>query len=101
MSDLALILAMGAITFASRVSFMWRKVPIGSGDDRPFLHLFPVALFISLATAGVLAPTGELAISSALAAGAGGLVGAAVTRRSLLGTVVGGAVAYWLTRLVI
>lgn len=98
MSDLVLIVAVGAITFASRISFMWR--PAEGGNERPFLGLFPLALFVSLASAGVLAPTGELVVSPGLAAGVGGVVGAGLTRRSLLGTVIGGAIGYWVTRLV-
>ncbi len=66
-----------------------------------FLEVFPLALFVSLATLGLAAPDGTPAATPALAGAVGGVVGAVLTRRSLPGVVLAGAVAYWLTRAVV
>ena len=98
MSDLALIALVAAITFASRVVFLARRRAVPAGLVGRFLEVFPLALFVALATSGLAAPEGEVAISPALAGAAGGIVGARVTRRSLVGTILIGAAAYWLAR---
>ncbi len=98
MSDLALILAVAAITYASRASFLLRPAPAHEGRSGPFLRLFPLALFVALATVGLVAPDGEPAVTPALAGGAGAVVGAIVTRRSLVGVVVVGAGFFYLVR---
>jgi branched-subunit amino acid transport protein len=97
-SDLTLILVVAAITFGSRVVFLARRRDVQSGVIGRFLEIFPLALFIALATNGLVAPEGSPAVSPALGGAAGGVVGAAVTRRSLVGTIVIGAAAYWLVR---
>lgn len=98
MSDFTLILAVAAVTFASRVVFLARRRPVPAGVVGRFLEVFPLALFIALATTGLAAPNGNPAITPALAGAAGGVVGAAVTRRSLVGTILMGGAVYWLVR---
>jgi hypothetical protein len=61
---------------------------------------FPLALFVSLATLGLAAPTGHPQAGIALVAAGGGIAGAALTRRSVLGVLWVGGAAYWLARLV-
>lgn len=99
MSDLLLVLAVAVITFASRASFLVWRPRNPDRSTRTFLELFPVGLFVSLATIGLVAPGGTLTFSPALAGGAGGVLGAVLGRRSLLATVVGGLAGYWLARL--
>ena len=98
MSDLALIGLVAAITFASRVAFLARHRPVPKGLVGRFLEVFPLALFVALATSGLAAPDGEVAVTPALAGAAGGLLGARLTRRSLVGTILIGAAVYWLVR---
>ncbi len=98
MPDLALIVLVAAITYASRVAFLVRRRPVLGGLVGRFLEVFPLALFVALATSGLAAPDGEVAVTPALAGAAGGVVGAGLTRRSLVGTIVIGAAAYWLVR---
>jgi branched-subunit amino acid transport protein len=97
-SDLTLILLVAAITFASRVVFLARRRSGPEGMVGRFLEVFPLALFIALATNGLGAPDGALAVTPALGGAVGGVVGAVVTRRSLVGTILIGAAGYWLTR---
>jgi branched-subunit amino acid transport protein len=97
-NDLSLILAVAALTFGSRVSFLIRRRPVPEGFLGRFLEVFPLALFIALATSGLVAPEGRPAVTPALGGAAAGIVGAAVTRRSLVGTIVIGAAGYWLVR---
>ncbi len=99
MSTFALIVAMAAITFASRLSFMVKPVTSSRVKESSFLEVFPVALFVTLAVSGLAAPGGELEVTPALAAGVGGVAGALVFKRSLLATVLAGVAAYWLARL--
>ena len=101
MTDLVLILVVAVITFGSRVVFLARRREVPEGLVGRFLEVFPLALFIALATTGLAAPEGSLAVSPALGGAAGGVVGAVVTRRSLMGTILIGAVGYWLTRLLV
>jgi branched-subunit amino acid transport protein len=97
-TDLTLILLVAAITFGSRVVFLARRREVPEGLIGRFLEVFPLALFIALATSGLAAPEGSLAVTPALGGAVGGVVGAAVTRRSLVGTILIGAAAYWLVR---
>ncbi len=99
MSDLALVAAMAAITYASRVAFLVRTGDPPGGLVGRFLDVFPLALFVSLATVGLAAPDGDLDASIALVAAAGGVLGAAVTKRSLVGVLLFGAAAWWAARL--
>ena len=99
MTDLTLILVVAVITFGSRVVFLARRRPVPEGIVGRFLEVFPLALFIALATTGLAAPQGSVAVTPALGGAVGGMIGAAVTRRSLVGTIVIGAAAYWLVRL--
>lgn len=99
MAELLLIVAMAAITFASRASYLLRgRRPAAEGRASPFLDAFPLSLFVALATVGLAAPHGRLALGPSLAAAAGGVVGAVVGRRAIVAVVVGGALAYWLAR---
>ena len=100
MSHLLLILLVAAITFGSRLSFMIRPLPHSTVKENRFLELFPTALFVSLAVNGFVAPGGSLDLGPALAAGIGGIAGAVLFRRSILGVVGVGLVAYWIARLV-
>lgn len=98
MTDLVLIVLVATVTFASRVVFLARRRPVPDGLMGRFLEVFPLALFVALATSGLAAPEGSLAVSPALGGAVGGVVGAVATRRSLIGTILIGAAAYWLTR---
>jgi branched-subunit amino acid transport protein len=100
-TDLALIVLVAIITFASRLAFLARRRPVPEGLIGRFLEVFPLALFVALATSGLAAPEGSLAVTPALGGAAGGIIGALVTRRSLIGTILIGAAVYWLTRLVV
>jgi branched-subunit amino acid transport protein len=98
MSDLALVVAMAVITFGSRAVFLVWPRPAPAGRWGRFLETFPLALFIALATLGLAAPDGDPEAGIALVAAAGGVVGAAITKRSLLGVLVVGGALYWLAR---
>jgi branched-subunit amino acid transport protein len=99
MSTFALIVAMALITLSSRLSFMLRPVTSQRLKENRFLEVFPVALFVTLAVAG-FAPEGEvLSVTPSVIAGLGGMAGAALFKRSILGVVLVGAVAYLLARL--
>ena len=99
MNDLTLILLVAVITFGSRAVFLVRRRRVPEGLVGRFLEVFPLALFIALATTGLAAPEGSVAVTPALGGAVGGVVGAAATRRSLVGTIVVGAAGYWLIRL--
>lgn len=98
MTDLVLILLVATVTFASRVAFLARRRPVPEGLIGRFLEVFPLALFVALATSGLAAPAGSLAVTPALGGAVGGVIGAVATRRSLIGTILIGAAGYWLTR---
>ncbi|MEX0865581.1 MAG: AzlD domain-containing protein [Acidimicrobiia bacterium] len=98
MSDLGLILAVGAITFGSRITFLLRPRSAPGGAVGRFLELFPLALFVAIATSGLAAPNGAPEVTEALAAAVGGVLGAVVFRRSLWGVVALGAFAFYVTR---
>ena len=98
MSDLVLVLVVAAITFATRIAFLIRPRPVPGGPLGRFLEVFPLALFIVIAASGLAAPDGVPAVTPALAAAAGGVIGAIVFRRNLWGVLVVGAVAFYVTR---
>ncbi|MGH8927170.1 MAG: AzlD domain-containing protein [Acidimicrobiia bacterium] len=100
MSHLLLIVVAAIITFASRAAFMLRPVPAEKASKSRFLEVFPVALFVAIAVNGFAAAQGQLAPSPALAAALGGMVGAAVFKRSILGVVIVGMAGYWIARTV-
>ncbi len=95
MSDLALVVVVGLITFASRVVLMVRPQPVWGTRVSRFLEVFPLALFMAIATAALVAPDGRPAVTPALAAAGGGVLGAVVFKKSLLGVLVVGAVAFY------
>ena len=98
MSHFTLIVLAAVITFGSRLSFMLRPLP--EVRESRFLEVFPIALFVALAVNGFVAPEGTLDIGPALAAGFGGVAGAFLFKRSILGVVGAGLVGYWLARLI-
>ncbi|MDH3425836.1 MAG: AzlD domain-containing protein [Acidimicrobiia bacterium] len=98
MSDLSIVIAMAVITYSSRVVFLVRPRTLPGGAVGRFLDVFPVALFVALATIGLGAPDGDPDVTIALAAAGGGLIGAVVTKRSLPGVVIFGGAAWWLAR---
>ncbi len=97
MTDMALVVAVGIVTFASRVSYLWR--PRRTTHPQPFLDLFPLALFVSLATVGLATPDGAFRVGPGLAAVVGGVVGAVVGRRSIIWVLAFGSAAFYLARL--
>lgn len=99
MSDLALVVVVGVITFASRVILMIRPRPAWEGRVGRFLEVFPLALFTAIATAALVAPDGRPAVTPALAAAGGGVLGAILFKKSLLGVLIVGAVAFYLVRM--
>ncbi len=99
MTDLALVVAMAAITYASRAVFLVRTGEPPGGLVGRFLDVFPLALFVALATLGLAAPEGDVDASIALWAAAGGVLGAVVTKRSLIGVLLFGAAAWWVAKL--
>lgn len=101
MSSLALVLAAAVVTFACRAAFLAVPARPPRGVWARFLDVFPLALFVSLATVSLAAPDGRVAATPALAAAAGGLVGAVLARRSLVGVILFGGVAYWAARLLL
>ena len=101
MSDLGLVLAVAVITYATRLAFLVRPRQVPEGPVGRFLEVFPLALFIVIATSGLAAPTGEPAITPALAAAAGGVAGGILLRRNLWGVLGVGAVFFYLTRAVV
>lgn len=98
MSDLGLVVAAAVVTYGSRVVFLARPREVPGGPLGRFVEVFPLALFVALATLGLVAPGGEPEVTPALAAAAGGMVGVFLTRRSLLGVLAAGGAAYWLAR---
>jgi len=99
-SHLMLIVLAAVITFASRLSFMVRPLPDARVKESRFLEVFPTALFVALAVNGFVAPEGTLDFGPALAAGLGGVAGAFLFKRSILGVVGVGLVGYWIARLI-
>lgn len=89
---------MAALTFGSRALLLARRARTPAGIVGRFLEVFPLALFVALATSGLAAPQGTPAVTAALAGAAGGVAGAVVTRRSLVGTILCGGALYWVVR---
>ncbi len=101
MSDLALVVAVAVITYATRLSFMLRPRPAPGGHLGRFLEVFPLALFLAIASTGLAAPEGTLAVSPALAAALGGVLGAIIFRRNLWGVLGVGAAFFYLARAIV
>ena len=101
MNDLLLVLAVAVITYATRLAFLLRPRQVPEGALGRFLDVFPLALFIVIATTGLAAPTGSPAVTPALAAAAGGAAGGVLFRRNLWGVLIVGALAFYLTRAVV
>ncbi len=101
MSDLVLIATVAVITFATRVAFLVRPRPAPGGIVGRFLDVFPLALFIAIATAALGAPEGSPDLNPGLAAAAGGILGGFVFRRALIGVLAVGAIAFYLVRALI
>lgn len=101
MSDLALVLGVAAITFATRVAFLVRPRSAPGGLVGRFLDVFPVALFIAIATSGLVAPWGSAELTANLAGALGAVVGGIVFRRSLWGVLGLGAACFYLARAIL
>jgi branched-subunit amino acid transport protein len=97
-NDLALVLVVAAITYGTRVAFLLRPRPTPEGAVGRFLDVFPLALFIAIAMTGLVAPGGEPAVTPALAAALGGVIGAIVFQRNLWGVLAVGMVFFYVTR---
>ncbi len=95
-----LVVAMGTITYGSRVVLLARSGPALEGRLDAFLDRFPLALFIALATATLLVPDADVEPALGYAAFAGAVAGGILTRRSLVGVLMIGGAAYWLARLI-
>jgi branched-subunit amino acid transport protein len=100
-NDLTLVILVALITYATRLTFMLRPRPAPEGALGRFLGVFPLALFVSLAATGLIAPDGQPDLSPALAAAAGGVLGAIVFRRNLWGVLGAGAALFYLTRAIV
>jgi branched-subunit amino acid transport protein len=98
MTDLALVIGVAVITYATRLSFMLRPRPALEGALGRFLDVFPLALFVSLAATGMVAPDGRPDLTPALAAAAGGVLGGVIFRRNLWGVLACGAIAFYVVR---
>jgi branched-subunit amino acid transport protein len=101
MSDLALVLVVAVITFATRIAFLIRPRPVPGGPLGRFLEVFPLALFMVIAATGLAAPQGSLAVTPALAGAVGGLAGGILFRRNLWGVMLLGAAAFYATRAIV
>jgi branched-subunit amino acid transport protein len=100
-NDLLVVLAVAVITYATRLAFLLRPRQVPDGALGRFLEVFPLALFIVIATTGLAAPTGSPAVTPALAAAAGGAAGGVLFRRNLWGVLIVGGLAFYLTRAVV
>jgi branched-subunit amino acid transport protein len=98
MSDLVLVVAVAVITFGSRVAFLLRPRSVPGGFVGRFLDVFPLALFVAIATDALAAPGGSVTASPGLAAAVGGVIGGAVFRRALWGVLGVGAAVFYLVR---
>jgi branched-subunit amino acid transport protein len=98
MSDLMLVLIAAVITFASRVAFLVRPRPAPEGLVGRFLDVFPLALFVAIATGALIAPSGSPEVTPGLAAAIGGIVGGALFHRALWGVLAVGAVSFYVVR---
>ncbi|HEX6146424.1 MAG TPA: AzlD domain-containing protein [Acidimicrobiia bacterium] len=100
MSDLGLVLAVAVITYATRLAFLIRPKQVPEGPLGRFLEVFPLALFIVIATSGLAAPAGDPAVTPALAAAVGGVAGGILFRRNLWGVLGVGAILFYAARAV-
>jgi hypothetical protein len=100
-TDLTLVILVAVITYATRLTFMLRPRPAPEGALGRFLEVFPLALFVSLAATGMVAPDGRPDLTPALAAAAGGVLGGVIFRRNLWGVLITGGVLFYLTRAVV
>ncbi len=100
MGDMWLVVAMGAITYGSRVVLLARSGHALEGRIEAFLERFPLALFIALATATLLVPDADVEPALGYAAFGGAVAGGVLTRRSLVGILMIGGATYWLARLI-
>jgi hypothetical protein len=98
MSDLVLVLAVAGITFTTRVAFLLKPGSAPEGFVGRFLDVFPLALFVAIATDALAAPGGSVTASPGLAAAAGGVIGGAVFRRALWGVLGVGAAVFYVVR---
>ena len=101
MSDFVIVLGVAAITFASRMAFLLKPRAAPGGRLGRFLELFPLALFIAIATNGLAAPAAATELTANLAAAVGGVIGGVVFRRSLWGVLGVGAACFYLARALI
>ena len=101
MSDLFLVFGMAAITYTSRALFLGRPGREPSGRTAAFLDRFPLALFVALATAGLLVPDSGVDPALGYIAFGGAVGGGILTKRSLIGVLLIGGTAYWVARLLI
>ena len=101
MRDLGLVIAVAVITYATRLTFMLRPRPAPQGALGRFLDVFPLALFVSLAATGLVAPDGRPDLTPALAAAAGGVLGGVIFKRNLWGVLITGSVFFYLTRAIV
>jgi branched-subunit amino acid transport protein len=97
-SDLAVVVAVAAITYGTRVAFLLRPRSVPEGALGRFLDVFPLALFVAIAMTGLAAPDGDPAVTPALAAALGGVIGAVVFRRNLWAVLVVGMLFFYITR---
>ena len=95
-----LLVAMGAITYGSRVVLLARSGHALKGRIDAFLERFPLALFIALAAATLLVPDADVEPALGYAAFAGAVGGGLLVQRSLPGVLIIGGVVYWLARLI-
>ena len=96
MNETLLLVAMAAVTFASRASFLVWRGALPQGPLRGVVRAFPLALFVVLATIGLAAPHGRPSLTPALIAGVAGIIAAVLMRRSLLAVLVVGGGVWWL-----
>jgi branched-subunit amino acid transport protein len=97
-SDVLLIVGVAAITYTTRVVFLIRPSAVPGGLLGRFLNVFPLALFVAIATSSLAAPEGTPAVTPALAGALGGVIGGAAFRRSLWGVLAIGAGFFYLAR---
>jgi len=97
-SDLILVLVVAVITYLTRVAFLIRPRPVPGGVVGRFLDVFPLALFVAIATVGLATPDGTPAVTPGLAAAFGGILGGILFRRSLVGILAVGAALFYLVR---
>jgi branched-subunit amino acid transport protein len=98
MSDTLLVVAMAAITYGSRAVFLARTGRLPTGRIAVFLERFPLALFVSLATATLLVPDADVEPALGYTALGAGLAGAIATRRSMVGVLLCGGAGYAVAR---